>query len=723
MRKNSLFMLLMAILTFLSPSAIKAQTWSATWPFNLGTAGQVATLSEDNLFSLNVVSIGSNLSYYSTRTEFNTTFTLIQPSAKASGDAETDAVTFSITPQKGVEFTPTAVSFDAVRIGTGGGNMDVYLKSGDQSILLGSFLPNRNSSDYEDASHPSYTVEGITTSDAISLVIYIYSLDNNKQVGIANVSISGTYTGEPEEVTTYTFSTAVSPEGAATIAQSPIGSTFNEGTSIALSVTENLGYDFVNWTDNSGTVVSTEPDFSYVLNSDVVLTANFATVETYSLSVDVVGGANDYMVTLSPEPTVVDGNNLYEAGTNVMLSASDNPILTFTHWSTGETSKEISVKMDEDINITANYDAVDYIVGWDFYNSGSSSRIADFYSDGNDATSLVLRNAEGTISSWLDKSTVAAGGYEGMPAAVNWKTTGLGDYYFQTMVNAEAFTQINVTSSMLYNYNAYQKVNVDYSINGDDWTTVGTIYMQTNKVWYTETFTLPEEANNQAQLYIRWIADTSSEIAGTSSDNDGTSISAIYIVGTKQIIDDGTAPALVSQVPEEGATNASISGKIVLTFDEKVQVLDDAVATLGDKSITPTATGKTVTCEYSGLEYTHDYTFTLPAGTVADLSGNATTEDIIINFTTKTRPVVEKGSFDFIVPTDGSFADAITAATKRSDTNVRFRIFVKKGSYLLEGDGGTNTGSDDVTYTQPTTNINTPNISIIGEDRDSTILY
>ncbi len=189
---------------------------------------------------------------------------------------------------------------------------------------------------------------------------------------------------------------------------------------------------------------------------------------------------------------------------------------------------------------------------------------------------LVLRDAEGNSYGWLDKSNTA-GGYEGKNAAVNWtKTTtkALGETYWQTKFNATAFTDIKVKSSMLYNYNAYETYNVEYSLDGEKWTKVGAIAMPGAKAWTAGEFTLPADANNQAAVYVRWIADKTSSVKGTTGTNDGIALAQIYITGTAQLFNDGTAPVLQSQVPAVGATNASANGKIVLTFDEKVKLTD-----------------------------------------------------------------------------------------------------------------------------------------------------
>ena len=194
----------------------------------------------------------------------------------------------------------------------------------------------------------------------------------------------------------------------------------------------------------------------------------------------------------------------------------------------------------------------------------------------------------------------------------------------------------------MYNYNAYKKYNVDYSIDGNTWTNFGEFSMDGAKNWNDSIFNLPTTANNQPELYIRWIADKTSDIDGTESTNDGNAISGIYILGTTKIIDDGNAPKLMSSIPVEGAKNASANGRIVLTFDEKVKTSDNISATLGNRTITPYVSGKTITFDYSGLAYATAYTFTLPANSVSDLSGNTISEVIKINFTTKNRDIIAK---------------------------------------------------------------------------------
>ena len=313
---------------------------------------------------------------------------------------------------------------------------------------------------------------------------------------------------------------------------------------------------------------------------------------------------------------------------------------------------------------------------------------------------------------------------------MNWRET-VGTHHWQTKVNAADFTDINVQFQMLYNYNAYQTYNVEYSLDGETWTKFGSVSMSDTRVVGTFNEKMPAAANNQADLYIRMLADKTSKIHGTSG-KDGNTLAMFFITGTPKLVDDGVAPVLVSTVPADGATGASATGKIVFTFDERVKMAEGAKGMMsvsngmsGTWLVDPVVSGKTITFDYKGLEYGTPYAFTLAANSVADLTDNYITEPIKLTFTTMVRPSVEKKLYDFVVPDDGTFAEALKAAEARADKNVRYRIFVKQGDYVIpanqnvkvvaNGDHG-----DGNEYADPKTNFNAPNVSIIGESADNT---
>jgi hypothetical protein len=650
----------------------------------------------------------------------------------------TQSLTWLVRPAAGLTFTPTHLVGYINRCGTDAENgVKVSARLGDGSeVALGTYTALRQGKDATQkyASSAVYQYD-ITLTDAQQAQLagadgfYLIStvgVASSKEGAFGEVVVEGTLNGTAANVNKYTVDLVAAPEEGGSVSIYPKSDEYLENDEVTLTATENFGYDFVSWTNAEGDTVSTAAKFKYTVTADATLTANFKKVNTYALDITVEGGANDYMVSLSPAATIVDGKSMYEEGTKVTITASSNKILTFTDWSNGETASEMAVNMNEDRAFTANYSAIDYIVGWDFYQKGSDGRAADFAAADNDAVTLVMRDADGNTASWLDKSQVAAGGYEGRPAAVNWKTGSkngdVGHYYWQTCVNAAAFSDIKVITSMVYNYNAYTKQLVEYSLDGESWTTAGTITLEGAKKWADATFALPAAVNNQEKLYLRWISDTSSDIDGTSSANDGITLGATFIVGTAKLVDDGTAPALVSTVPAQGATGASANGKVVLTFDEKVQLTANAKATLGDLTLEPAVSGKTIICEYKGLVYGTEYTFTLAGGSVSDLTDNVLNDDIQITFTTKEKPAVEKALYDFIVPTDGTISEALAAANARgTSASDRFRIFILDGSYTFDTNG-TTTGGDGNTYDDPRSYLTAPYVSFIGQSKDGVVI-
>ncbi|MGN1264147.1 MAG: pectinesterase family protein, partial [Prevotella sp.] len=426
---------------------------------------------------------------------------------------------------------------------------------------------------------------------------------------------------------------------------------------------------------------------------------------------------------LSPAPTEIDGKKMYEDETEVSLSASGNAIISFTNWSDGQTNSDIKVTMNEDKTLTANYSAKDFIAGWDFYKAGGNGRVADFYgNDENKTSALILTDEEGNTQGWLDKSTMAAGGYETMKgAAVNWKP--LGKYYYQTKVNAKDFTDIRIKSQLLCNYNAYSHIVLQYSTDGTECKDAGETNLEKTKTIYNLDAALPTECDHAENLYIRWKPDLSSSVTGsTALDNDGTAISNIFILAEAAIFDDGKAPELTNTIPVQGATNASATGRIVLTFDKKIQLTENAKGTLNGEELELSVSGKTVLAQYKGLNYSTEYNFVLSAGSIVDLSGNnILNEEITLTFSTMTKPVVTKTLYDFIVPTDGTFKEALAAAEARSDNSKRYRIFVMQGDYIIPSDESKPvTGTDGNTYPDPKTSFGSPNVSIIGEGMNNT---
>lgn len=738
------------LVSALCATSAVAQTYnneaaSIAWPFNsVGTVDSY-TATPDGAFSTVAVNTGDlELTGTGTRSADSNaqgvTFIKFRPSGS------TKAVQWVVKPAAGLTFTPTKVTMWIQRFGTDAENgVVVTAQSGDgEQMTLGTYTApraNHDTSKDKYGSNSNYTnqvvielteaqQQKLASGEALTLSATV-GVGSAKEGGFSDVHIDGLLNGTAANVSKFTLTTAVAPQGAGSVTVYPQAAEYEEGTEVTLTATENFGYDFVNWTDAEGKELSKDAKMTYTVNANAALTANFVKVDTYELRLN-IDGTNDYMVTLNPAPTVVGGKKMYEAGQAVQLNAMQyEGLVTFNNWSTGETNASLLLPMTADTDITAFYSQADIIAGWDFYTSGSNGRKADFFAQDNDAAALNLVNTEtGNVSGWLDKSA-ANGGYESFAgAAVNWRTGStegdVGNWHWQTKVNAETFTDINVQFQMLYNYNAYQTYIAEWSADGEAWTAFGNITMTGAKAPASFNKPLPAECNNLANLYIRMRADKSSAVDGSKSANDGNTLAMFFITGMPKLVNDGKAPALLSSVPAQGATGVSASGKIVLTFDERIKVTG-APATLAKQggadavSLTPSVSGKTVTFEYKGLEYATDYVFSVPAGSIADLTDNVLNDNITVAFTTMVRPAIVKGSYDAVVATVDELMAAISKAENRSNKNQRFRIFLKNGTYTIPL-YSTLKESNGFNVPECITFLNSGNISFIGESRDGVVI-
>ena len=91
----------------------------------------------------------------------------------------------------------------------------------------------------------------------------------------------------------YTIAANVNPAGAGTVTG---GGTYNDGTSATLTATPNAGWLFNSWKEN-GSIVSTNPTYTFTVNADRTLEAAF------DFDVNTVNVLNDAALTVSPNPT------------------------------------------------------------------------------------------------------------------------------------------------------------------------------------------------------------------------------------------------------------------------------------------------------------------------------------------------------------------------------------------------------------------------------------
>ena len=115
-------------------------------------------------------------------------------------------VEFKFRPYNGLTVTPTALSFDIVKIGNGDPNIWVECIQGSTTTSIAENVAIRRDNAETPSEHQSYDLtkfDDITaTTGETAIRIYIGKLANNKQVGIANVVIAGVVSGSIQEYTT-----------------------------------------------------------------------------------------------------------------------------------------------------------------------------------------------------------------------------------------------------------------------------------------------------------------------------------------------------------------------------------------------------------------------------------------------------------------------------------------------------------------------------------------
>lgn len=179
----------------------------------------------------------------------------------------------------------------------------------------------------------NWTTNGIQASTSNN---YVVTLTNDQTI-VANFMNTNGFTGTSNTVT------VVSSPSTGSMAN--INGAFLTGSVATVTVTPNLGYQFMNWMSN-GVVVSTSSTYQFQVMTNVTLTANFALAPL--------------IVTVNSSPTnggTVSGGGSYTAGsgvTNLATAANGYEFIGWTGDATG-TANPLTYTLTGNKNITANF--------------------------------------------------------------------------------------------------------------------------------------------------------------------------------------------------------------------------------------------------------------------------------------------------------------------------------------------------------------------------------
>ncbi|MBR1547632.1 MAG: Ig-like domain-containing protein [Prevotella sp.] len=519
------------------------------------------------------------------------------------------------------------------------------------------------------------------------------------------------------------LTTTATPQNAGYVAMSPVGNAVVSGTTVAYTACNMSGYKAKEWQDANGRTLATTPTYEATISGPTAVTAVFGTVETYTLTVNKAGdGAKWGEVTLSPEPI----NGKYDAGTEVTLTVVPNMVTNFLTWETGSAETSRTVTVDGNMEVTASFDVIPFIVAWDFNNDKNTARgnrEADYaFATDNKGVMLFYQGANQASTNW-GSGKASFGGKE------LWAARRYTDYSKQEQVprafvasfSVKDYDKINIHSLVAANNNCVrerQLLQLSTTSATEGFTTLATITLTENPSadWQAMDYELDTKSID-GMVYIRWIEDETSNFfdGGNHSGTEGFYLADVIILADQTAVDDTEAPQLVSCSPADGSKGASARGNIVLSFNERVKAGTGAV-TLNGETLTGVFGSKSVTYAYHGLQYGEQYTLHIGDAAITDMSGNAfAARDIA--FTVMERPLPVAKVFDAIVDASaatsvgGDGIDTYTTVQAAIDAAPTARtapwlIFVKNGDY-----------EELVTIPQ-----SKPFIHLIGQDREKTVI-
>ncbi len=265
----------------------------------------------------------------------------------------------------------------------------------------------------------------------------------------------------------YTITTSSNPSNAGTTSG---GGSFLQGQSCTVHATPASGYTFSNWTEN-GSQVSTQANYTFVVNGNRSLVANFSPVT--------------YNVTTSSNPAnggTTTGGGSYNNGATCTVTATANPGFTFERWTMNNaqvsTNPSYTFTVTSNCNMVAHFSAQTYTV---------------------------------TVNTDPEKGTVSGGGTFNYGQTCAVSANANPHYVFESwtengdVVSTNNFYIFDVTSNRdLFANFAAETFEINVTIDPAE---VGTV-TGAGTYAYGETVTLVAEANNNTMYsFLRWAED------------------------------------------------------------------------------------------------------------------------------------------------------------------------------------------------------------------------
>ena len=477
----------------------------------------------------------------------------------------------------------------------------------------------------------------VTTNTSGNITAQIPNVPDGQQYRIRVVSTNYPMVGQNiQQVTisspTYTINVTANPTNGGTVTG---GGSYSGGQSCTVHATAATGYTFTNWTEN-GTQVSTQADYTFTVNGNRNLVANFT--------------INSFTITATADPTAggnVTGSGSYNYGETCTLTATANTGYTFTNWTKDgtqvSTNTTYSFTVTESASYVAHFTANSYTIS-----------VAANPNDGGTVTG-------GGTYTYGQSCTVTATAAQGY-SFVNWRENGN-----------------HVTSQAEYTFTVNGDRNLEahfslqsYTITASADPAEGGVVTGDGSYHYGETCTLTATAN-EGYAFANWTKD-GTQVSTDPSYSFTVTETASYVAHFNLI----THTVSVTANPNNGGT---VAGGGTYIHGQNCTV--HATATTGYNFINWTENGTQVSSQA-------DYTFTVEDD--RNLVAHFSSQNYIITAIadpTEGGTVTGSGGYDY--------GDACTL-TATANTGYSFVNWTKNGTQVSTNATYTFTVTESASY-------------------------
>ena len=334
-------------------------------------------------------------------------------------------------------------------------------------------------------------------------------------IGLATAGTDGDPIGDPRWLRNFTnpvtLTTSANIEDARI---TPRRAYYESGSEATVTASIVDGSDFGSWVQLPGsTPLSTDNPYKFNIASDMNIQAVYGTVLNKDVEIT-ISGSSTASYTISPV------KDTYYVGDEISITLNTHYLNDFLGWSDGSMDLVRTITITDHVRLTANFKQNPYILAWDFHQlTGNNQTFADleanhYKDEANKGVMNYVGSDRADISTRNNKYTGA--GQEQINCAVRRTDDLANPSYLYVKFSSKDYSNLKVKSYMSSDNAIFTVQKMQYSLDGTDYVdfaeaTIPSDPAEWDQKWWGFDGELPAEANDQEELYIRWIADNTSE--------------------------------------------------------------------------------------------------------------------------------------------------------------------------------------------------------------------